>query len=40
MKRIHTVMIVALIMSSFSLLFAEEPIETGNKLLKEIDRNI
>ncbi len=25
---------------SFTLLFAEEPIEAGNKLLKEIDRNL
>jgi len=27
-------------MSIFSLLFSQEPIEAGNKLLKEIDRNL
>ncbi len=40
MKNISTLIIVVLIMSSFSLLFSQEPIEAGNKLLKEIDRNL
>ena len=40
MKRINTLIIITLIMSSFSLLYSQEPIEAGNKLLKEIDRNL
>lgn len=40
MKNIKILIIIVVLLVSFSLLFSEEPIEAGNKLLKEIDRNL
>jgi len=40
MKKKKTLIIIVILIVSFSLLFSEEPIEAGNKLLKEIDRNL
>ncbi|MEA3499460.1 MAG: outer membrane lipoprotein-sorting protein [Candidatus Marinimicrobia bacterium] len=40
MRKIYTLIITILIMSNINLLFSQESIEAGNKLLKEIDRNL